>query len=203
MPNPAAGWRRFRLRLRGARIGRGTHLPRCRMVWPHQVSIGRDCVLQQDVFFNYDRYWTPGPSIILGERVFVGTGVEFNCYSRIEIGNDTLIAAGTRMIDHDHGMAPESLIARQEQVAAPIRIGNGVWIGANVVILKGVCIGDGAVVGAGAVVTRSIPAGSVWGGIPARPIGSGSRGTRPSGTPEDSGPQSQPASSSISPSSPS
>lgn len=51
-----------------------------------------------------------------------------------------------------------------------IVIGNDVWIGYEAVILAGVSIGDGAVVGARAVVTRDIPAYTIVGGVPARPI---------------------------------
>jgi acetyltransferase-like isoleucine patch superfamily enzyme len=49
-------------------------------------------------------------------------------------------------------------------------IGNDVWIGANVVVLRGVTIGDGSIVAANAVVTKDIPPYSVAGGIPARVI---------------------------------
>jgi len=52
-----------------------------------------------------------------------------------------------------------------------ITIGSDVWLGCHVVVLKGVCIGDGAVVGAGAVVTKSVPEGEIWAGVPAVKIG--------------------------------
>ena len=52
-----------------------------------------------------------------------------------------------------------------------IILGDDVWLGVNVVVLKGVTIGRGAVVGAGAVVTKSIPSFEIWAGIPARRIG--------------------------------
>jgi acetyltransferase-like isoleucine patch superfamily enzyme len=48
------------------------------------------------------------------------------------------------------------------------RIGNDVWIGANVVVLKGVEIGDGAIIGAGAVVTKNIPPYAIAVGNPAK-----------------------------------
>lgn len=49
-----------------------------------------------------------------------------------------------------------------------IRIGAGVWLASNVLVLGGVTIGEHAVVGAGAVVTKDIPAGEFWAGNPAR-----------------------------------
>lgn len=49
-------------------------------------------------------------------------------------------------------------------------IGNDVWLGLNVVILRGVKVGDGAVVAAGAVVTKDVPPYAIVGGIPAKII---------------------------------
>lgn len=53
---------------------------------------------------------------------------------------------------------------------APSVVGNDVWIGAKVVILRGVTIGDGAVVAAGAVVTEDVAPYSIVGGVPAKLI---------------------------------
>ena len=47
------------------------------------------------------------------------------------------------------------------------RIGNDVYIGANVTVLDGVQIGDGSVIGAGAVVTKDVPPFAVVTGVPA------------------------------------
>ena len=156
----------------GARFGAETSVPRLAMTWPHQVRVGAGCVLEEDIFFKYDGYWQPGPSILIGDRVFVGKGCEFNIRKRIEIGRDCLIASGCKFIDHDHEMTmgggpmrglscPEAAITLEEDA----------WLGVNVVVLKGVTIGRGAVVGAGAVVTKSIPAYEIWAGIPARRLG--------------------------------
>lgn len=50
------------------------------------------------------------------------------------------------------------------------KIGNDVWIGANVVVIKGISIGDGAIVGASAVVTKNVPDYAIVVGNPARII---------------------------------
>jgi acetyltransferase-like isoleucine patch superfamily enzyme len=51
-----------------------------------------------------------------------------------------------------------------------ITIGNDVWIGANVTVLRGVKIGTGAIVAAGSVVTKSVPPYAIVGGLPAKVI---------------------------------
>ena len=174
---------RFRLALRpllrklwwqmlGAHFGAGTGVPRLDMTWPHQVSVGRECVLEDDVFFKYAHSWQPGRAIVIQDNVFIGRGCEFNIRKRIEVGRDCLIASGCKFIDHDHdtrrGAGPMHGLAGAE---AAIVVEADVWLGVNVVVLKGVTLGEGAVVGAGAVVTKSIPAYEIWAGIPARRIG--------------------------------
>ena len=53
---------------------------------------------------------------------------------------------------------------------APVKIGNGVWIGGGAVILPGVTIGDNVTIGAGSVVTHSIPSYTIACGNPCRPV---------------------------------
>jgi maltose O-acetyltransferase len=52
--------------------------------------------------------------------------------------------------------------------AKPVRIGDHVRIGGDVIINQGVTIGDNTIVGSGSVVTRSIPSGVIAVGSPAR-----------------------------------
>ena len=50
------------------------------------------------------------------------------------------------------------------------RIGNRVWTGQNVIILKGVTIGDDVIIGAGSVVTSDLPAATLCAGQPAQVV---------------------------------
>lgn len=51
-----------------------------------------------------------------------------------------------------------------------VEIGNDVWIGTDVKIMGGITIGDGAIIAVGSVVTHSLPAYSIYGGVPAKLI---------------------------------
>ncbi len=155
----------------GMEIGKSTTLRNPIVTWPHQVSIGDNCNLEHHIYLKFDGIWSPGPSIILRENIFVGSNCEFNIRKGIVIGNNSLIGSGSRFIDHDHGIEFGQLIGKQLCPEKNILIGEDVWIGCNVIILKGVVIGDGAVIAAGAVVNKSVPSNEVWGGVPAKKIG--------------------------------
>ncbi len=160
-------------KLLGMRLGPGTLLPRIRVTWPHQVSLGAGCSLERDLHFKYDGIWAPGPSIVIGDRVFLGAGCEFNICARLEIGADCLIASGCKFIDHDHGAESTEVPMNQQGngLRAGIVLEEDVWLGANVIVLKGVRLGRGAIVAAGAVVNRDVAPYEIWGGVPARKIG--------------------------------
>jgi acetyltransferase-like isoleucine patch superfamily enzyme len=88
----------------------------------------------------------------------------------VSIGDNVYVTAGVCFITHDGG----ALVLRKEvpdlDWAAPITIGNDVYIGLRSLILPGVSIGDRCIIGAGSVVTKSIPSNSVAAGVPARVI---------------------------------
>ena len=154
--------------LLGADIG-NTCIPKATsMTWPHKVTIGNNCTLESGIYFKCDGPWTEGKSIVIGNQVFIGKDCEFNVRKKILIGADSLIAAGCKFIDHDHGMSLATPMNQQPSVDVSIVIGKDVWLGYNVIVLKGVVIGDGAIVGAGSIVTKSIPAKEIWAGVPAR-----------------------------------
>lgn len=113
-----------------------------------------------------------GASIVIGEESGLsGTTI---CASRsVHIGKRCLIGADVMISDTDfHHLIPEGRRYRSEVEAAasPVVIGNDVFVGARVIILKGVSIGDGSVIGAGSVVTRDIPAGVICVGNPAKVV---------------------------------
>ena len=111
-----------------------------------------------------------GGSISLGNSVFIGPYCLIQSFrgSRIEIGNNTMIAAGTKIIASNHDI--RDLNTYSEEIGKGITIENNVWIGANAIVLDGVKIGEYSVVGAGAVVTKDVPSYSMVAGVPAKII---------------------------------
>ena len=86
----------------------------------------------------------------------------------IKIGSHVMVGPKTVIWGRDHGLRLGVPMKKQEHYKAPIIIGNDVWIGAQVTILKGVKIGDGAVIGAASVVTKDVPENAVVVGNPAK-----------------------------------
>lgn len=154
----------------GMKIGKGTRLPYLIITWPHQVSLGKNCLLEKGIYFKYDGLWKKEPSIIIDDDVFIGANCEFNISGEIRIGKKTMIASGCKFIDHNHGMDLSEPMNSQKQTTEPILVGEEVWFGVNVIVLKGVKIGKGAIIAAGSVVTKNIGDYEIFGGVPAKYI---------------------------------
>ena len=58
--------------------------------------------------------------------------------------------------DHDHDFKVHGGKKMEKYKTSPIKIGNNVWIGANVIILRGVTIGDNSVIAAGTIVRENV-----------------------------------------------
>ena len=111
---------------------------------------------------------TDNAKIKIGDGVFFNHNCSITAAESIEIGDKCNFANNLVIVDHDHKIGANGV--ESGLVSDKVKIGNNVWCGASVTILKGVTIGDGAVVAAGAVVTHSIPPREVWGGVPAKLI---------------------------------
>lgn len=112
-------------------------------------------------------YTDYGKNITVGKAVFINAGCCFQDQGGIEIGDNVLIGHQVVLATLNHDLDPNK---RKSMKAAPIRIGNNVWIGAHATVLSGVTVGDHAVVAAGAVVVKDVPAYTVVGGVPAKII---------------------------------
>lgn len=110
----------------------------------------------------------PQAEIVIGNGTFLNSNVSIGSVQSIVIGNDCLIGACVAITDCDfHDVNPKTRHAGRGPIK-PVKIGNNVWLGTGVTVLKGVAIGDNSVLGAMSVVTTSIPENCVAAGNPAR-----------------------------------
>ncbi|MEH7419591.1 acyltransferase [Neobacillus drentensis] len=97
--------------------------------------------------------------INIGDNVFINDNCNINCVNRITIGRNTKIAPNVCINDHDHNYKKAS---KDHLIRGEVSIGENVWIGSNVVILRDTFIGDNAVIAAGSVVKGNVPENTLF-----------------------------------------
>ncbi len=114
-------------------------------------------------------YCDYGCHIYAGENLFIN----FNCVildcARVTFGNNVAMASGVQILAAYHPVQASERIKGPE-LAAPVTIGDNVWIGAGAIICPGVTIGANSTIGAGSVVNKDIPENSVAVGNPCRVV---------------------------------
>jgi acetyltransferase-like isoleucine patch superfamily enzyme len=99
------------------------------------------------------------------------SGTIIGCASSISLGDRVMCGANVTITDTDwHPLGWRARAAGVGGETSPVVIGDDVWLGMNVTVLKGVKIGCRTVVAAGSLVTRSLPSDVVAAGQPARVV---------------------------------
>lgn len=139
--------------------------------WDKGFTCGYNCRIESIIDENHRGI------IKFGKNVKIGDYVHISSAESITIGDNVLIASHVFISDLDHGIyttdkcdVPFTTPDKRLLHAKKIEIGNNVWIGENVVILKGVNIGDGCVIGANSLVTHDINKNCIAYGSPAKCI---------------------------------
>ena len=159
----------------GAKIGNNCIFIGISTIYRFQKSkiiIGNNCTFNSSSFLNF-RGLNHKCIIQTGETyalIKIGNNCGFSgtsivCNNRIEIGNNVICGANTAIGDRDGHSDRYHSLKKTE-----IKIGDDVWLGMNVLILKGVTIGDNTIIGAGSIVTKDIPANCIAAGNPCKVI---------------------------------
>jgi acetyltransferase-like isoleucine patch superfamily enzyme len=130
-----------------------------------EARLAPDCYVENHLFIHNSRHNYANLSI--GSRAYVGKDCFFDLSDRIIIDSGAVVAMRVTILTHFDAGASK-LSQRLPRMTKPVHIHTGAYVGAGAVLLPGVNVGEGAVVGAGAVVTKDMPPGSSFVGVPAR-----------------------------------
>lgn len=149
-PPPLHPWRRFLLRLFGAKIGKHTRI------------------------YGSARIWYP-PNLEMGDYSVLGWKV--NCYSqgKVTLGRYAVVSQYSHLVSGTHEIDEPSF----QLYTRPIVIGDNAWVASDAFVGPGVTVGEGAVLGARAVAFKNLDPWTVYVGNPARPARPRRRFTRP------------------------
>jgi len=130
--------------------------------WPPATRLGNGEILLQPRSLEAE--------IVIGNGNAFNNNVSLICMGKISMGDNCLMGDQVLIYDCDwHEIDP---LHRNRSVGPirPVTIGNNVWLGSRVMVLKGVTIGDNSVIAAASVVTKPIPANCLAAGNPAQII---------------------------------
>lgn len=135
------GWRRFLLRLFGAKIGKGV-------------------IVRPSVSITYP--W----KLTIDDYAWVGDDVDLYTLGEIEIGKNSVVSQRSYLCTGSHDFEDLSFAI----YAKKITIKEECWLATDVFVAPGVTIGKGAVVGARSSVFKTIDGGKVYMGTPVKVV---------------------------------
>ncbi len=133
------GWKRFLLRLFGARIA------------------------QTAIVYSSARVYYPA-NLVMGDYSCLASDVDCYNVAQVTIGENTTVSQAAFLCTASHDITNPL----NPLITAPITIGDQAWIAAGAFVGMGVTIGQGAVVGARAAVFKNVDSWTVVGGNPAK-----------------------------------
>ncbi|HEV7383163.1 MAG TPA: WcaF family extracellular polysaccharide biosynthesis acetyltransferase [Dyadobacter sp.] len=135
------GWRRFLLRLFGAKIGKDVLIrSSVTITYPWNLEVGSNSWIGDScVLYNLGKI-TIGENVALAHKVYLNTG------------------------GHDYQKVTFDIFSK------PVVIENECWLTNDVYIAPGVTVGRGTIIGARSTVLKNMPSGKICVGMPAKPI---------------------------------
>ena len=140
-PKIMLGWRRILLRFFGARIGKGAKIMPSAKIWAP---------------------W----NLTMGEEACLSHGVDCYCVAPVSIGAHATVSQYSYLCAATHDVEDPHM----GLVTAPIVIGDGAWVAADVFVAPGITIGEGAAIGARSSVFKDMPSWTICSGHPCQPI---------------------------------
>lgn len=129
----------------------------------NSISIGCNTQLRDYAILEVGGALTIGSDCVIGAYNWVQAS------GKVEFGEGVITGPHCSFISTSHQhVEPGASVGETALIRGRVKIGNNVWIGANVSVLMGVTIGDNVTIGSGSVVTHDIPSNTIAYGAPCR-----------------------------------
>ena len=127
------------------------------------AKTGEQITVEQNFYCDY------GYNIYVGENFYMNHNCVILDAAKVEFGDNVFIAPNCSFYTAGHPLEAE-IRNKGLEYAKPIKVGDNVWIGGNVIVLPNITIGDNVVIGAGSVITKNIPSNVMAAGNPCKVI---------------------------------
>jgi len=141
-----------------------------RLVGEERIAVGDDVYVGAGSWLQTLEGPGYAGELVVGDGTAIAGSCVLSAAVSVRVGRRVLFARNVYVSDHIHAYEDrtQAVLDQGFERLDPVVIGDGAWLGQNVVICPGVTIGSGAVVGANSVVTEDVPAYSLAVGAPAR-----------------------------------
>jgi acetyltransferase-like isoleucine patch superfamily enzyme len=156
-----------------ASFGRHTVIePPVRLVGERRIAVGTGVFVGAGSWLQVLDEDEDGVALEIGDGTRIAGSCVLSAARSIRLGRNVLVARNVYVADHMHAFEDPARAVLEQGITriGPVEIGDGAWLGENVVVGPGVRIGRGAVVGANAVVLDDVPDHAVAVGAPARVV---------------------------------
>ena len=124
---------------------------------------------KDNVWIESDFQCDYGYNISVGKNFYMNHNCVILDGGKVKFGDNVFIGPNCGFYTAGHPIDAK-LRNKGLEYVKPIKVGNDVWLGGNVVVLPGVTIGDNVVIGAGSIVAKDIPSNVIAYGNPCKVI---------------------------------
>lgn len=159
----------------GVEFGKDVVVSPSALIYPSQrgtrITLGDGCEIYDYVVI---RSVGGDGDIMMGSCCYINPGCVLYSGNGITFGDYVLLAPGVKVVPTNHAFTARDKPIRQQGFMASkggVVCEDDVWVGANATLLDGTYIEQGAIIAAGSVVKGRVPSYEIWGGVPAKRIG--------------------------------